>query len=112
MAGMVPVEPDRPETTVPHLTTPVRLAAAVGLALSGAAWAQTDNPAWLDQLAEQIGTAEQCEVGFYIFIDEAEQGGLKTQIARVQCVDGRQFDAARTEPDTAFTIKECGTRVC
>lgn len=97
---------------MPHLSTPARIVAALGLVLSGAASAQTDNPAWLDQLADQIATAEQCEVGFYIFVDEGEQGGLKTQTARVQCVDGRQFDAARTEPETAFTIKECGTRVC
>ncbi len=109
---MVLIETARPETAVTYLSTPARLAAALGLVLSGAASAQTADPAWLDQLAEQIAVAEQCEVGFYVFVDEGVLGGLKTQSARVQCVDGRQFDAARTEPDTVFTIEECGTRVC
>lgn len=88
------------------------IVAVLALVFAAPAGAQTSDPAWLDQLEAQIATDEQCEVGFYIFVNQNELGGLKVQEARVQCVDGRQFDASRSEPATTFTIKECGTRVC
>jgi hypothetical protein len=96
------------------MTFSFRLAAiATGLLLVPAhALAQTENPAWLEQLDEQIAAEEQCEVGFYIFVNEEKLGGRNLQEARVQCVDGRQFDASRSEQDPKFTISECGTRVC
>lgn len=96
------------------MTRSLRLAAiATGLLLAPAcALAQTDNPAWLEQLEEQIAAEEQCEVGFYIFVNEEKLGGRTVHEARVQCVDGRQFDASRSEQDPKFTISECGTRVC
>ena len=91
-----------------------RLAAiAAGLLFAPVqAVAQTDNPAWLEQLEEQIAAEEECEVGFYILVNEEKLVGRVIQEARVQCVDGRQFDASRSEPDAKFTINECGTRVC
>lgn len=93
---------------------PFRLTSiAAGLLLvAGVANAQTENPAWLEQLEEQIAAEEQCEVGFYIVVNEEKLGGRTLQEARVQCVDGRQFDASRAEPDAQFIISECGTRVC
>ncbi len=93
---------------------PFRLAAIVGGLLLGPvpAFAQAENPAWLEQLETQIAAEEQCEVGFYIFVNEEKLGGRTVQEARVQCVDGRQFDAKRAEQDPKFTISECGTRVC
>jgi hypothetical protein len=96
------------------MTFPFRLAATVAslLLVSGTGLAQTDNPAWLDQLEEQIAEQEQCEIGFYTFVNEEKLGGRTIQEARVQCVDGRQFDASRAEPEVRFTITECGTRVC
>jgi hypothetical protein len=96
------------------MTLPFRLAAVAAgfLFVPVQAIAQTDNPAWLEQLEEQLAVEEQCEVGFYILVNEEKLGGRSIQEARVQCVDGRQFDAARSEPDANFTINECGTRVC
>ena len=96
------------------MTFPIRLVAiAAGLLIAPiTAIAQTDNPAWLEQLEEQLAFEEECEVGFYILVNEEKLGGRTTQIARAQCVDGRQFDASRSEPDAKFTISECGTRVC
>ncbi|RST84320.1 hypothetical protein EJC49_21470 [Aquibium carbonis] len=93
---------------------PSRLAVAAAslLLVSGTSFAQTGNPAWLEQLELQIASEEQCEVGFYIYVNEEKLGGRTVQEARAQCVDGRQFDASRTEPDSRFTISECGTRVC
>lgn len=96
------------------MTFSIRLAvvAAGFLFVPVQAVAQTDNPAWLEQLEEQIATEKECEVGFYILINEEKLVGRVIQEARVQCVDGRQFDATRSEPDAKFTINECGTRVC
>ncbi|WP_187971370.1 hypothetical protein [Aquibium microcysteis] len=89
------------------------VAFAVGLLIVPAgALAQTDDPAWLEQLGEQVAVEEQCEVGFYIFVNEEKLGGRTVYEARLQCVDGRQFDASRAEQDPKFTIMECGTRVC
>jgi hypothetical protein len=92
----------------------LRPAAIAGglLLLPAVVSAQTDEHAWLDQLEEQIAAEEQCEVGFYILVNEQKLGGRTVYEARLQCVDGRQFDAARAEPDPKFTISECGTRVC
>lgn len=96
------------------MTFTIRLAATFAsfLLASGVGLAQTDNPAWFDQLEEQIAAQEQCEIGFYTFVNEEKLGGRTIQEARVQCVDGRQFDASRTEPEVRFTISECATRVC
>ncbi|APH72712.1 hypothetical protein [Aquibium oceanicum] len=90
----------------------ILLATCCTLAAPVAVHAQSENPAWLDELARQIADQEQCEVGFYIFIDEQKLGGRETLQAKLQCVDGRQFDASRVEPATEFEISECGTRVC
>ena len=99
-------------TTVKTSRFSILLAAFCALAAPALLHAQSENPAWLDELARQIADQEQCEVGFYIFMDEQKLGGRKTVQAKLQCVDGRQFDASRTEPATEFEISECGTRVC
>ncbi len=96
---------------IPNRTSIV-LGAWLAFAAPANLFAQSDNPAWLDELERQIAEQEQCEVGFYIFIDEQKLGGLNTVQTKLQCVDGRQFDASRTEPATEFEISECGTRVC
>ena len=43
---------------------------------------------------------------------EGELGTSRYYEARVQCVDGRMFDASRTEPEEKFTIRPCGVAVC
>mgnify|MGYP000259460195 CR=1 FL=1 len=86
---------------------------ALALALSaGCASAQSSDPAWLDRLSDQLAIEQDCAVEYYVNISEDELAGRKTFEARAQCRDGRQFDAARTEPATEFTIKECGVQVC
>lgn len=90
---------------------PAAVAAAL-LFVPACALAQTDDHAWLDLLEEQIAAEEQCEVGFYILVNEQTLAGRTVYEARLQCVDGRQFDASRSEQDPKFTISECGTRVC
>lgn len=80
--------------------------------LTGSAFAQSSDPAWLDNLSDQLAIEQDCAVEYYVNINEGELAGRKTFEARAQCRDGRQFDASRTEPETEFTIKECGVQVC
>lgn len=82
---------------------------ALGLVPAGA---QSSDPAWLDRLSDQLAAEQDCAVEFYLNIRESELGGRKTFEARAQCRDGRQFDAALTEPAAEFTIRSCGVQVC
>lgn len=86
------------------------LVCLVGLASQVAA--QSADPAWLDELSAQLASEKQCAVDYYLNIREGELAGRLTFEARAQCADGRQFDAARTEPDRKFSISECGVQVC
>lgn len=88
------------------------LSAAVLALSAGQAVAQAQNPAWVDQLVGQIAEDLRCEVGYLISMREYELGGRQVEEARVQCVDGRRFDASRAAPDPLFTFKECGEQVC
>ncbi|MEZ5872329.1 MAG: hypothetical protein R3D32_10840 [Nitratireductor sp.] len=74
--------------------------------------AQSADPSWLDDLKEQIAIVEQCEVSYYLNMREGKLGADLTFEARVQCVDGRMFDASRIGENTAFTFKRCEIRVC
>lgn len=74
--------------------------------------AQSADPAWLDQLNFQMERDEQCEVAYYIRLKEGELGGETTYEARLQCVDGRQFDATRLESDLDFKITRCEVETC
>ena len=82
------------------------------LLLAGTAFAQSSDPAWLDNLKDQLARAEQCNVEYFVNVREGELAGRRTYEARAQCTDGRQFDGARTEPDKEFTISQCGVQVC
>jgi hypothetical protein len=89
------------------------LAAAAALAISILqAAAQSNNPAWLDQLKTEIAKAKACDVTLFINIRESELAGRRLYEARVQCADGRMFDASRQEPDEHFSFEACGTQVC
>ncbi|MBO6636450.1 MAG: hypothetical protein JJ920_00085 [Roseitalea sp.] len=76
------------------------------------ALAQSTDPAWLDAVSEQLARDEQCLVEYYVNIREGELAGRKTFEARAQCRDGRQFDAARTEPEAEFSFQLCQIQVC
>lgn len=90
------------------------LAAAItaSIALPAVAIAQSTDPAWLDTVSEQLARDEQCMVEYYVNIREGELAGRKTFEARAQCRDGRQFDAARTEPEREFSFQLCQIQVC
>jgi len=51
-------------------------------------------------------------VSYFLNMQEGRIGTNNFYEARVQCVDGRMFDASRTEPEEKFTIKAGGTAVC
>ncbi|MCB1429801.1 MAG: hypothetical protein KDJ48_16175 [Nitratireductor sp.] len=78
----------------------------------GTAFAQSADPSWLDDLKEQIAIVEQCEVSYYLNLREGKLGADLTFEARVQCADGRMFDASRIGENTAFTFKRCEAQVC
>jgi hypothetical protein len=88
------------------------LVSACLFALASQVAAQSADPAWLDELSAQLANEKQCAVDYYLNIREGELAGRLTFEARAQCADGRQFDAARTEPDRRFSISECGVQVC
>ena len=93
---------------------PVRVSTfALACALSaGGSLAQSTDPAWLDDLAMQLRSKMECEPNLYIKMHEGRLGANNYYEARVQCVDGRLFDATRTEPDKSFTIRACEIAVC
>lgn len=89
----------------------IALTAIVALTASSAL-AQSNDPAWLDDLQIQMEQDEGCTVDLFINIDEGTLGTSRYYQARVQCRDGRLFDASRTEPENAFTIRKCQIAVC
>ena len=89
------------------------LAGAVFLGLSATgSMAQSTDPAWLDDLGMQLRSELECEPNIYINMHEGVLGTNKVYEARVQCLDGRMFDASRVEPDKTFTIRACEIAVC
>jgi hypothetical protein len=90
-----------------------RLFSAVFLFMQVAnAHAQSSDPAWLDDLTFQIATFKQCEVAYILNMREGSLGGQNTYEARVQCEDGRMFDASRIGDDAPFTFEKCEIQVC
>ncbi|WP_419909882.1 hypothetical protein [Hoeflea sp.] len=76
------------------------------------ALSQSSDPAWLDDLGLQLQAEEECAVNYFLNMREGQLGTSNYYEARVQCVDGRMFDASRTEPEEKFTIRPCGVAVC
>lgn len=75
-------------------------------------FAQGTDPAWLDELKVQIEQDENCDSNYFLDVQEYSLGGTKVYEARVQCVDGRQFDAKRTGRNAPFVISACQPVVC
>jgi len=94
------------------ITLRLAVTAVMTLASALAASAQSANPAWLDQLSEQLAVEKDCAVDYFLNLKEGELAGRLTFEARAQCADGRQFDGSLTEPAEEFTISECGVQVC
>lgn len=90
---------------------PLLASAAMALAIHGAA-AQSKDPAWIDQLKTEIAADKSCDVTLFVNIRESELAGRRLYEARVQCADGRMFDASRQEPDEHFQFQACDIQVC
>lgn len=80
--------------------------------LTAQAFAQASDPAWLDTVGDQAARKLGCEVTLYLLAREGDLGGRKTFEVRIQCADGRRFDASRVEPETDFNFRTCDTQVC
>ncbi len=83
----------------------------LGLGTSGS-MAQSTDPAWLDDLGMQLRSELECEPNVYLNMREGKLGTNTVHEARVQCIDGRMFDASRVAPDKTFTIRACDIAVC
>lgn len=88
--------------------------AITGLILTSSnAIAQSTDPAWLEDVTQQLALEKQCEVGYFISMKESELAGQLFFEARAQCQDGRQFDAIRKGNMAPFRITKCEeTVVC
>ncbi len=90
----------------------VSFAAAALMLVPGAVLAQSSDPAWLDDMKDQLLFEKECSVVYLMNMREGELGGQKTYEARVQCEDGRMFDASRTGASGSFEFKACEVQVC
>ena len=90
----------------------ISLALAGMLMLAAQVAAQTSDPAWFDKVSAQAAEKLGCDVTLFISSRESELGGQRTFEVRIQCADGRRFDASRVEPETEFTFAACNTQVC
>lgn len=92
----------------------LRLGGAVAaiFVCSSIALAQSSNPAWLEDLGFEMERLKECEVAYFLKTEEGELGGKPTYSARVQCVDGRQFDALRIGEDGEYEITTCDIQTC
>lgn len=88
------------------------LAVAGTSLLSTATYAQASNYAWLAGLRAQLRADKQCEVQYFLNVQERKGTAGLIYIARAHCEDGRSFDATRTEPKLDFILEECGQNVC
>ncbi len=82
------------------------------LLLAVGAAAQMNNPAWLDEVADQAADKLGCEVTLFLLSREGTLADRRTYDVRLQCADGRRFDASRIEPETKYTFAACDTQAC
>ncbi|NKB53158.1 MAG: hypothetical protein GKR97_13205 [Rhizobiaceae bacterium] len=87
------------------------IAALIAGTLSSA-FAQQTQPLWLGELKTQIYQDEGCDANYFLNLHEYTLGNDKVYEAKVQCVDGRQFDATRTGEFSLFVIRACQPVVC
>lgn len=74
--------------------------------------AQNTDPIWLDHLKVQIYQDKGCDANYFLNLHEYVLGNDKVYEVKVQCVDGRQFDATRTGEFSDFVIRACQPVVC
>lgn len=83
-----------------------------GLMLSSQVTAQSQNPGWIEDLEYELAAKQECEVAEYLGINEGKIGSRYFYFAKVKCVDGREFDASKTEPQEEFEIRICEVQSC
>ncbi len=86
--------------------------AAVIVGIMQSASSGQTQPIWLDELKAQIYQDEGCDANYFLNLHEYTLGSDKVYEAKVQCVDGRQFDATRTGEFSLFVIRTCQPVVC
>ncbi|MCB1420140.1 MAG: hypothetical protein KDJ74_14525 [Notoacmeibacter sp.] len=67
---------------------------------------------WEGDLRQQAGDKLGCQVEYLLNVRSGTIAGKPTVEARVQCSDGRRFDAYRVEPETDFQFHACDTQTC
>ena len=82
------------------------------LFLGSASFAQSGNPAWIDDLNLQLSLEYQCQVVDYEALHEGKLGGQNTYTATVICEDGRKYDANRVGEEDDFSIRICEVIRC
>ena len=87
-------------------------AIALSIGLVQVASAQNSDPIWLDELKAQIYQDETCDANYFLNISEYDLAGDRIYEAKVQCIDGRQFDAKRTGRYSLFVIRACQPVAC
>ena len=90
----------------------VALAFVCATVTTVSAQTQGTDPIWLDELKAQIYQDEACDANYFLNVREYMLGDRKVYEAKVQCVDGRQFDATRSGEYTPFVIRACQPVVC
>lgn len=81
------------------------------VAMTGSVAAQADY-SWLSEIRMQASEALDCTVEYFLNAREGTLGGKATQEARMQCSDGRRFDAVRESTSGPFRFLACDTQVC
>lgn len=76
------------------------------------ATAQSDNPAWVDDLTLQLLVDYECNVVEYEVLHEGKLGGRNTFTAKAVCEDGRKYDANRVGENKDFAIRICEVVKC
>ena len=80
--------------------------------MAGLSHSQGSDPIWLDELKSQISQEYSCDANYFLNIHQYQLAGDNVYEAKVQCVDGRQFDATRTGETAEFVIRACQPVVC
>ena len=89
------------------------LAAILALSALGRAAALRAEPAdWSPELARQLQREKGCKVLYVLNVKEYRLFEQDIVEARVQCEDGRSFDAVRKGSGSAFEISYCKPTAC
>ena len=88
------------------------MSTALILATTSIVKSQSSDPDWLDALRTQLAFDQNCEVEYFLNVRESESALGVTYSARVQCRDGRQFDAIRAGSEPDFRLEACGSAIC